>query len=335
MIQMDIGKQTRSWQQMLALKLLVVVCVLLSSCRRETIKVYRVGIICGLDYIADTADGFKAKMTELGYIEGKNIVYDMKKTNFEPDKEQQILKKFVADKVDLILTFPTEVSIAAKAATQGTSIPVVFAIANTENTGLVKSVREPGGNITGVRYPGPDIALRRFEIMSELVPQAKRYLIPYQRGYPIVASQLEALRPVAAAAGVTLIEAPADNAAELETILQGQANIDAILALAEPLFVTPDAFTACGKFGAEHKMPIAGAFMVAGEYESLFGVHVNDVNVGKQVAFVADKVLRGIPAGTIPVASAESYFQLNYKAIQELGLNVSEGMLSRADEIIR
>ena len=79
-----------------------------------------------LDALAGIADSFKAKMTELGYIEGKNIAYDIQKTNFEPDKEQQILKKFVDDKVDLIFTFPTEVSLAAKTATQGTGIPVVF-----------------------------------------------------------------------------------------------------------------------------------------------------------------------------------------------------------------
>ena len=106
-------------------------------------------------------------------------------------KYKSVLQKFVADKVDAIFVFPTEASLEAKTATQGTNIPVVFNFAFIEGMGLVDSVRAPGGNITGVRYPGPDIAIKRFEIMRALVPQAKRMLIPYQKGYPIVTPQVE------------------------------------------------------------------------------------------------------------------------------------------------
>src|SRR4030042_45317 len=108
--------------RMLLLTSLAISVLLLSGCTTQTPKVYHVGILSGLDPLVGIADSFKAKMTELGYIEGKNIVYDVQKTNLEPDKEQQILKKFVDDGVDLIFTFPTEVSLAAKAATNGTEI---------------------------------------------------------------------------------------------------------------------------------------------------------------------------------------------------------------------
>jgi putative ABC transport system substrate-binding protein len=338
---MVLSRYIRFRWQMLHAVLLVGICLFLSSCSEKKPKVYRVGILCGLDYIATIPDSFKSKMTELGYIEGKNIIYDIQRTNFEPDREEQILKKFVKDKVDLIFTFPTEVSMAAKAAAQGTNIPVLFCFANIEDTGLVQSVRQPSGNITGVRYPGPDLAIKRFEIMRELAPSAKRMWIPYQRGYPIVASQMEVLRPAAAAVGVTLEEAPADNAAELQTILDARAKksadigMDAILFLAEPLAVTSDAFAVMGKFAAEHRLPIGGALMLVEGYGSVFGVNVDIVTTGKQAAVLADKILRGTPAGTIPVVSAESFFEINYKASQELGLSVSEGLLSRADKIIR
>jgi putative ABC transport system substrate-binding protein len=323
------------------LLIIVIGIVLLSGCNNSsTPKTYKVGILSGLDYLLDTADGFKAKMTELGYVEGENIVYDFQKTNFDPAEEQRILEKFVADKVDLIFVFPTEVSMAAKAATQGTDIPVLFAVANIEDTGLVNSVRTPGGNVTGVRYPGPDIALKRLEIMQRLAPDAKRIYVPYQRGYPIVASQLEVLYPAAEAAGVTLIEAPADNAAELETDLQARAQsadigIDAILFIAEPLSVNLDAFAVLGKFAAEHNIPIGGTLITVGEYSSIFGVNVEPNKVGQQAAPLADKILKGIPAGTIPVTSGENFFQINYKAAQELGLTVPESLLAQAAEIIR
>ncbi|HLF26626.1 MAG TPA: ABC transporter substrate-binding protein [Anaerolineae bacterium] len=312
----------------------IVVALLLSGCSNPTPKVYRVGILSGLDFFAPTADGFKAKMTELGYVEGKNIVYDIQKTNFDPTGEGQILQKFVADQVDLILVFPTEVSLAAKTATQGTNIPVLFANANIEGIDLVDSVREPGGNITGVRFPGPDLAIKRFEILHELAPDATRMWIPYQRGYPNVAPQLEAVRPVAEAAGVTLVEAPADNLAELEAELQTRAQaadlgLDAILFIAEPLSVTPEVLAVTVEFATEHNLPIGGAF------GSVFGVSTDNVAVGRQAAPLADKIFKGAAAGTIPVASAENFLQINYKMAQALGLTVPEGLLSQAAEIIR
>ena len=319
--------------------MIIVMGLLAVGCNSKP-KVHRVGILSGLDFFADTADGFKAKMAELGYREGKDIVYDMQKTQFDPVLEQRILKKFVSDKVDLIVTFPTEVSLEAKAAVDGTNIPVVFANANIEGVGLVKSVREPGGNITGVRYPGPDLAIKRFEILRGLAPKARRIGVPYQRGYPIVASQLEVLRTAAATMGVTLIEIPADNAAELRAILRkraeaGTTGMDALLMISEPLAVSPDAFAVLGKFAAEHKIPIGGASIIVGKYASVFGMSTDNIAVGRQAAVLAAKVLKGTPAGTIPVVSAESFLQINYKAAQKLGLKVSEGLLSQASEIIR
>jgi putative ABC transport system substrate-binding protein len=318
--------------------LLILVCVILSGCVGQE-KVYRVGILFGLEYFAPVIDGFKEKMTELGYVEGKNIIYDIQKVEI-PIGNQHLIQKFVDDKVDLIFPFPTEATMETQEVTEGTDIPIVFACAAIEDMGIVESVSHPGGHTTGVRYPGPDISIKRFEILLELVPEAKTIWIPYQRGYPIVVPQLKALRPVAEAAGVTLIEFPADNASELQAEFDRLSQLDdigfdAIMAVAEPLFVTPDAFEVIGKFAYEHNIPTAGAIMTVGNYSSIFGVHVDSFPIGKKVAVMADKVFKGAPVGTIPVASPEYYFAINYKAAQEMGINVSEGMLAIADEIIR
>lgn len=299
---------------------IAVITVLLSGCVAQAApRVYRVGILSGLDFVADITDGFKVKMAELGYVEGQNITYDVQTTNFDRATYKKILQKFVDDKVDLILVFPTEASLEAKLATQGTGIPVVFTHTLIDGTDLVKSEHEPGGNMTGVRFPGPDIAIKRFNIMRELAPQAKRMWVPYQKDYPTVNPQLEILRPAAAAAGVILLEAPANNAAELEADLQARVKgddpgLDAILLLAEPLAVTSDSFAVMGKFAHEHELPIGGSLVSAGGYASIFGVNVNTVETGKQAACLADKILKGTPAGAIPVVSSDSYLQINYDA---------------------
>lgn len=319
--------------------LVVVLSLLLSGCKKPEPKVYRVGVLSGLSYIAIITDGFKAGMAELGYTEGENIIYDVQQTEFDMETYQRILQKFIADKVDLILTFPTEATMEAKIATEGTGIPVVFDYVMIEGTNLVDSLREPGGNITGVRYPVLDIAVKRFEIMRAIAPDAKRMWVPHLKDYPIVESQLEVLRPIAAAEGVTLIEFPAVTAEELEAELSARAQqddlgIDAIFFLSEPLAVTPDPFVVMGRFAHEHKLPIGGAYIVVEGYSSLFGVVPNSFDSGKLTANVADMILKGTPAGTIPVVSPEHFIQISYKEAQRLGLTVPDNLLIQANEVI-
>jgi putative ABC transport system substrate-binding protein len=326
------------WQAILVL--VVVMGLLVSGCGAPKPKVYRVGILSGVDAFASMADGFKAKMTELGYVEGKNIVYDLQKVNADPAGEQQALRKFVADKVDLIFVFPTEPAVAAKAATQGTDIPVVFAFANLEGVDLVKDVREPGGNITGVRYPGPDLAVKRFEFLRELMPNLKRLWITYDANYPATKSALEALRLAASSEGVTLVEVPITSVADIQADLQARAKLadigmDAILIMPELLSQSPDGWAAISKFASEHKVPIAGSAGFEADTGAVFSYIPDNVETGKLAAPLADKILRGTPAGTIPVVTPESHLRINYALAQELGLAVPEGLLSQAAEIIR
>ena len=183
MFSKGLKKQYQLGRIFLVLAVFVIGGMLCGGCGAK--KVYRIGILSGIDYMAVVGEAFKEKMTELGYIEGENITYDVQTpVNYMEDIDR-ISKKFVADKVDLIFCYPTEAVLGAKKATAGTNIPVVFAVTNIEGSDLINSIREPGGNITGVRYPGPDLALKRFEIMRQLAPQAKTYWLPYHPDLPV------------------------------------------------------------------------------------------------------------------------------------------------------
>jgi putative tryptophan/tyrosine transport system substrate-binding protein len=321
---------------------LIVVTVLLSGCgQAEKAKVYRVGILSGLDAFAPAIDGFRAKMTELGYVEGENITYDIQSTNVDIEAYKRIARKFVDDKVDLIFVFPTEASMEVKAATQGTSIPVIFDLAFTDVPGvdLINSVREPGGNITGVRFPSADIASKRLQILLELAPDAQRVFVPYLKGYPNVPGQLDVIRPQAESLGVELVEygaaSPDDLQAEMNRHAASSEGIDAILMIAEPLAITPPFYGILGKYSYEHKIPIGGALITVDGYTPIFGLLPDPKVTGEQAALIADKVFEGTTAGTIPVITADSTFQIEINAAQQLGVTVPEGLLKQADQIIK
>ncbi|MBK8903380.1 MAG: ABC transporter substrate-binding protein [Anaerolineaceae bacterium] len=285
--------------------------------------------------------GFQEGMAELGYVEGENIVYDVQVVDFDIPTYQNILQQFVDDKVDLIFVYPTEATLEATHITAGTDVPVVFSFALIEGMGIVNSVQEPGGNVTGVRYPGPDIAVLRYELLRDLMPDLNRILIPYQAGYPIVQSQLAALYPVAEADGVTIVEAPVNTPDELAAFLQnlaesGDTDIDAILGLAEPIAVNPTAVAVMAAFGEEYAIPVSGLLYLAdSSYRSLFNVSVEMVKTGGLAAPLAHKIFQGIEPGTIPVVSADPFMEIDYNMIQQLGLELPETVLAVADVIYR
>jgi putative tryptophan/tyrosine transport system substrate-binding protein len=321
----------------------VVIAMLLSGCgSAQKAKVYKVGVLSGLDAFAPALDGFKAKMTELGYVEGKNITYDVQSTNVDMDAYTKISKKFVDDKVDMIFVFPTEAAAVVKAATQGTNIPVVFTLSFTDvkEIDLINSIREPGGNITGVRFPSVDIANKRMQILLELAPNAKKIFVPFLKGYPNVPGQLDVIRPQAQSAGVELIEFGAASPQDLQTevdsfVTADGVGIDAILMIAEPLGITQPFYDVIGKFAYDHKLPIGGALMESGGNSSIFGLLPQAKVTGEQAALLADKIFKGTSAGTIPVVTADGYLQVNFKAAQALGVTVPDGLLKQANEVIR
>lgn len=321
------------------LVVLVVGGLLLISCGQAAPKVYRVGILYETPALSTTADGFKAKMTELGYIEGENIIYDVQVSEANPAKNQQIAEKFVEDKVDLIFVFPLMAALTAKEVAAGTDIPVIFSICGLEGNNLVNSVREPGGNITGVRSPIVELPTKSFETMLELVPDMKQAYIPYAANYPAVLPGLEALRKEAEAAGVTLIELPVTTLDELKSDLAAREaaddiGIDAILFLPETLVQSPDGFKILSEFAVKHDLPIGGLIPWEAQQGALYTSGIDMVEMGQLAAPLADKVLKGTQAGTIPVVSPELHLFLNYKRAQELGLTVPDGLLAQAAEVI-
>ncbi|UCF91023.1 MAG: ABC transporter substrate-binding protein [Desulfobacterales bacterium] len=303
-------------------------------------KTHKIGILSGFAAFADIAEGFKDKMTELGYIEGQDIVYDLQNVNTDDAALQRAIKRFKENEVDLILSFPTEASIRAKDLTRATTIPLVFALAGIEGNNLVDSVHHPGGNISGVRFPGPDLTVKRFELLLELAPHIKKVWTAYDINYPTNGAAIKVLRQAASASRVTLVEKLVTNTDEIQADLQARAasgdpGIDAILIMPDTVSQSPAGWTAIAAFAAEHKLPIVGTGGGVYDAHTVISYTPDKFEIGRQAALIADKIIKGTPAGKIMVVTPQCRLRLNYTLAQELGLTVPEGLLSKADEILR
>jgi putative ABC transport system substrate-binding protein len=312
----------------------------LSGCgQNQSQKVKHVGILAGFDF--PVTQGFLDGMAELGYVEGENIIYDLQETHaVDLQGYQDISQKFVDDKVDLIMAFPSEATQVAHQVTQDSNVPLVFSFAAIEGLGVVESVQAPGGNVTGVRYPLLDVAAKHFEVTMQLVPDAKKVLIPNFAGYPILPPQFAQIEPLAEAAGVTIVKAPVTNGEEMQAFLddllaQGEPDIDAIMYLVGPASVSPDIVSVVAEFGAEYQIPITTGVIGENDTWTLTDINVDFYESGKMAAQSADKILHGIPAGTIPVITPEPYLYINLIAAQKLGLEVPESLMLLADKIVR
>ena len=319
---------------------LVVLMLLFGGCSTATPKVYHVGILTDNASFVDVGKGFKAKMTELGYIEGKNILYVEKLSGTDTTEEQRAAQELVDAKVDLILAYPAPPIVAAKAATQAGQLPVVFAYAQLEGSNLVKSVREPGGNMTGVRYPGPELVARRLELLLEMAPQVKRVWIGYNKNGPNTQATLDALRPAVAKLGITLVECPATTMDDIVADLaaRGKATdigLDAILGMPDSFNTAQANFAVLSKFAAAHKVPVASSVASSLQQGALFVNGTDLTNLGALAAPLADKVLKGTPVGTIPVVSPEQTLLINLRVAQQLGLTVPQGLLEMANQVIK
>ncbi len=316
----------------------IAAAVLPGGCAR-TSRTYRVGVLVGADTMAVIVDDFKASMTELGYVEGANITYDVQASKADPAQERRVADKFVSDKVDLVFAFPGQPALTVKAAARGTRIPIVFANALIEGNALVDSVRAPGGNITGVRIPNPDLTLKSFESLREVNPRIKRIMAIYSSDYPTNPVVLEAIRSEASAANVTLQEVRVPKVQDTQAVLRGveksgNADMDAILLFPDLIPRSSEAADAIIAFADAHRVPVVGGPPTLIRAGALLTEGTDQREQGRLAASLVDKIFKGTPAGTIPVMTTEPHLYINYRKAQELGLSIPQGLLKQATEIV-
>ena len=146
----------------------------------------------------------KRQLEELGYHEGKNLIFDFRTAEGRLERLHELATKFVATSPDVIVTgFGTETAKAAQAAT--TAIPIIFtSVGDPIAAGIVKSLSQPGANITGLTSQTAEISGKRLQILEELAPGIRIIAVIVSPGYPFTAVALPQLRNAAGARGLRL-----------------------------------------------------------------------------------------------------------------------------------
>src|SRR5262249_12122415 len=146
----------------------------------------------------------KQRLDELGYHDGKNLIFDFRSAEGRLERLHELAAKFVATNPDVIVTgFGTETAKAAQAATS--AIPIIFtSVGDPIGAGIVKSLGRPDKNITGLTSQTAEISGKRLQILEELAPGIRIIAVIVSPGYPFTAVALPQLRTAASARGLRL-----------------------------------------------------------------------------------------------------------------------------------
>ena len=194
-----------------------------SASAQQSGKIFRIGFLDNstASGIAVFSEAFRQEMRKLGWIEGKNITIEYRFAEQKNERLPELAADLVRLKVDLIVVSSAVPALAAKKTT--TTIPIVMAnTGDPVGAGLVASLAQPGGNITGFSGVAPGLSTKRLEILKDAVPKLARVglLRPSEASIPRDL-QLKEIRPAAVALKLKLeeIDIPAD-AKGLESAFQ-------------------------------------------------------------------------------------------------------------------
>jgi putative ABC transport system substrate-binding protein len=277
---------------------------------------------------------FRQGLSEAGFVEGRNVAIGARWAEGQYDRLPAMVADLIQRQVTMIAAFTTPAALAAKAAAQ--SIPVVFTtISDPVQIGLVASLRQPGGNVTGVTTLYVEVGPKLLEILHEAVPTATSIAVLVNPTNPNTATALKALEAAARTMGLKLHVLQASTAREIDTAFAALVELRA-----GGLMIGGDTFlnTRSEQLGAlahRYALPTifsSRTFPPAGGLMSYGG---NPTDAYHQAGLYAARVLRGEKPADLPVVrSTKVELIVNLKAAKALGLTLPTPLLGRADEVI-
>jgi ABC-type uncharacterized transport system substrate-binding protein len=280
-------------------------------------------------------DAFFEGLRDLGYVDGQTIIIDYLSADGDGERFPALTAECLRLKADIIAVSTTPATQAAKKVTR--TVPIVMiALGDPVGTGLVDSLAQPGGNVTGMSMMTSDVAAKRLELLKEAVPAISRVLVLSYLADPIAPLQVKALEKAARSLGVTLQIQDIKTADDLPAAFDAGARerSEGLLTTAESIFVAQRARVT--ELAARYRLPAMYPYTIqVADAGGLMAYDINYPDLERRAATYVDKILKGAKPSDLPVQQPTKFaLVINLKAAKALGLTISESFLLRADQLI-
>jgi ABC-type uncharacterized transport system substrate-binding protein len=283
---------------------------------------------------AHIAEAVRRGLKEAGYIEGQNVTIEYRWADGHYDRLPALAAELVQRQVTVITAGGNVAAQAAKAATA--VIPIVFTSgADPVWSGLVASLSRPGANLTGASLVAVELAVKRLEVIRELLPHARTVAMIVNPNYPGAESEMAEVEAAGPVIGLQIQKAKAGDVSALETAFAtiSQMRVDAVTVGTDGFFITRREQIAAlaARYAVPGIYPFPD-FPTAGGLAS-YGASLADAY--RQAGVYTGRVLKGAKPADLPITQPVKFeLVINLKTAKALGLTIPPAVLARADEVI-
>jgi putative ABC transport system substrate-binding protein len=330
--------KNRKWRGTVAMGVAFAMCGTVAQAQEPT-KIPRVGYLSSIGDASAPGphvEAFQRGLRDLGYIDGKNILIEYRYAEGKLDRAPTLIAELLQLKVDiLVVTFLPAIR-AAKEATKTTPI-VMETNQDPVASGIVDSLARPGGNITGLTRLGRELSGKRLELLTEVVPGISRVAVLWDANAPGPIAGFKEYEAAARALKIQLqsleVRGPKpDLEGAFQAVAKGRTT--ALITIINPVlsrYTTRIAELAIkNRLASMHE---ASRYVEAG---GLMSYSANEGENYRRVAVYVDKILKGAKPADLPVEQPTKFeFVINLKTAKQIGLNIPQSVLFRADRVIK
>ena len=296
-------------------------------------RIPRIGFLC---LIPCTDSPIQDGLRDLGYVDGKNALFEIRSADGVADRLPALAAELVKLNVDVIVAqHGVPATEAAKRATA--TIPIVFtSVGDPVAFGLVANLARPAGNITGVAFLAPEMTRKQFELLHEAVPSLSRVTVLRNADNPADIQLARDRQSAAQALRLTLqeidVRTPADFKRAFAAAIKDRS--DAVYLSFDSVIFRQEQLIA--QLLAKHPLPTMAPSKSFVERGALMAYAPSFVALNRRAAVYVDKILKGAKPGELPIEQPTKFeLVINLKTAKALGLTIPQSLLLRADEVIQ
>jgi len=270
-------------------------------------------------------------LRELGYVEGRNFTLELRSAEGSADRLPDLAAELVRLQVDVIVAAYSPCVQAAKRAT--TAIPIVMAaVADPVGTGLVQSLAQPGGNVTGFSNMGAETAAKDVELFRDMLPSLRRLAVLANPVDPFTKSFLEHVQVAGRSAGIEIAPvAMVQRLDQVEAAFADMAKAGSQALVLQAIFFA----RAIADLAIQYRLPSASVLRSYPLAGGLMSYGADIPHIFRRSAGVVHKILQGTKPADLPVEQPTKFaLTINLRTAKAIGVPIQETFLLRADEVI-